>query len=166
MGLLTSPCLWVILICDFPWPFSADARRGVSSWPHKKKPKVSVQALTNKKAKMCPTMSLLCHPYLLSWCLQICNHSLFYPPPMCSKYTIPYAEVSGMRGWWRAGPVIFLWLLKLRWPTRRRVALCQRVFHALLTNYLTAGGNYFSFHLLLLTHNHASQAQCGVIVIF
>lgn len=45
------------------------------------------------------------------WCLQICNHSPLLPLPfpllMCCKYTIPYIEVSGMRGWWRAGPIIF-----------------------------------------------------------
>lgn len=163
MGLLTSPCLWVIPICDFPWPFSANVRRRVSSWPHKKGPKCLYRSsLIRKQRCVRPCHSSSIH-ILLSWCLQICNHSLFSPfflwfsLCMCCKYTIPCVEVRGMRGWWRAGPVIFLQLLKLQWPMCTRVALCQRVFHVLLTNYLS-----WIFICCLLTHNHRFQAPCGV----
>lgn len=152
--------------------FHGCTKRGFITGPTLKKgPKCPHRPLTNKKAKMCPTMSLLCHPHRLSWCLQICNHSLFLPPPllshslcMCCKYTIPYVEVSGMRGWWRAGPVIFPPALKAAMThVQESCSLPEGFFFPFsatrcLQNYLTGEGKLVSRHqLLLLTHNHPSQ---------
>lgn len=134
--------------------FHRCTKRGFIMAPVKKGPKCPYRpSLIRKQRCVRPCHSSSIHIYSLDAFRYAII--LFSPPPlllslslfpcMCCKYTIAYVEVSGMRGWWRAGLVIFLELLKLRWPVCRRVALCQRVFHALLTNYLTGGGNYFTF---------------------
>lgn len=99
-----------------PGHFPQMHKEGVLSWPPIKKKKKGLKcpyrpSLIRKQRRVRP-----CHSSPIHICsLPICNHSLSSPPPslslslcMCCKYTILYVEVSRMRGWWRAGPVIFL----------------------------------------------------------
>lgn len=85
-------------------------------------------------------------------CLQICNHSPLLPLPfpllMCCKYTIPYIEVSGMRGWWRAGPIIFSTSSSCNDPWVEELHFAKGCLQT--TKQDT---NYFTFYLLLFTGN-------------
>lgn len=71
-----------------PGHFPQMHKEAVLSWPpikkKKKRTKASIQALTNKKATTCLTMSLLSHPHLLSSDMQ----SLSFLPPSLSACAV------------------------------------------------------------------------------
>lgn len=123
------PCLWVILVRDFPRPFSSDVGRGVSSLPHKKGPKClnrSSLIRTPGNAGACHSSSIhICSPRAFRYKQSPSPHTSPPPSPItaspvflpiCWEWTAAYAGVSGMRGWWRAQTTIFLRLLKPQRP--------------------------------------------------
>lgn len=124
MGLLTSPCLWVMLLVGDFWPFSADAwRGGFIMAPVKRVQSVRTSPLLIRKQR----------------CVRSCRSS---PIHMCSFKASTYAiipfpplslsePVCRSGGWEHDGRQGQLFSSRSKshagWPVCRRVALCQKV---------------------------------------
>lgn len=92
--------------------FCSCTKRGFHHGPIKKGPKCPHKpSLIRKQRCVRPCRSSPIHVCSLkAFRYAIILFPRRLPLSACCKYTILYVEVSGMRGWWRAGPVIFLQL--------------------------------------------------------
>lgn len=164
MGLLTSPCLWVILICDFPRPFSADARRGVSSWPHKKGPKCPYRpSLIRKQRCVRPCHSSAVHigsldAFRYAIILSSCSLCLCVLGVDC---TVRRGEQDERMMEGRAA--CFPLALKAAVTRVQESCTLPKGFPRAACKLRDRRGNYLSSHLLLSTPNYPSQAKCGVM---